>query len=362
MQRSHRVPRTLKVTERVMKLLKWIAAAALVAIVVSVGAGLWAWRAIHTPYQGFAGEAVFVDIPRFTGSAAMARQLEEQGVIRAAWQLHAAHLLTGRAPLQAGEYRFTGTSTARQVVERLRLGDVYVVRLRIPEGLNLWELAQLIADSELKEASDFLEQARNPRLIRDLAPGAQSLEGYLFPSTYEFRRRATGREICERLTREFRQQWASLAASADVHQVVTLASLVEKESGVPAERPLVASVYTNRLREGMKLDCDPTVIYAALLEGRYRGTIYLSDLQRDHPYNTYLRQGLPPGPIASPGLASLQAALRPAESPYLFFVAKGDGSGEHRFSEDLSAHNRAVQAYRNAIKTPATNRGNSGNR
>lgn len=332
-------------------------------LVLLISAGLLVvWREITNPHRAFESESVFVEVARGMSTEEIGQLLENQGVLKAAWHLRAARLLEPRAPLQAGEYRFAEPATALEVTRRLQRGDVYYVSLSIPEGLNLWELSRLIEASGLEYATGFLEEAQKPGLIQDIAPDALSLEGYLFPSTYQFRRRVTAREICERLTREFRQQWQKLESKRPIHEVVTMASLVEKESSVPAERPLVSSVFWNRLREGIKLDCDPTVIYAALLENRYRGTIYLSDLQREHPYNTYQRRGLPPGPIASPGLESLRAALDPAESTYLFFVAKGDGSGAHRFAETLAAHEVNVRAYRNAVSTTTTNRGNSENR
>ena len=185
-------------------------------------------------------------------------------------------------------------------------------------------------------------------MIRDLDPAATSLEGYLFPSTYRLTRRTTATQLTRLMVDQFRKAWKQAGATPDdgAHRIVTLASLVEKETAVPEDRPRVASVYANRLRLGMKMDCDPTVIYAALLDGRYRGTIYRSDLENPSPYNTYLHPGLPPGPIANPGLASLKAALRPEQTSYLFFVAKPDGSGGHVFSESMAAHNAAVQAYR----------------
>ncbi|MCW5964309.1 MAG: endolytic transglycosylase MltG [Bryobacterales bacterium] len=333
----------------------------LLVLAVSAG-GIYVLRQLSAPFQGFGEEAVFVEVERGMSTAQIAEALAAKGVIASAWQLQVARLLPPRALLQAGEYRFAKPASALEVTDRLRRGDVYFVTLKVPEGLNLWEMAQLVESSDLQKATGFLKEARNPELIKDLAPSAESLEGYLFPSTYEFRRNTTAREICERLTREFRQQWQALGHPGDVHEVVTMASLVEKESSLTEERPLVASVFWNRQREGIKLDCDPTVIYAALLEGRYRGTIYLSDLQREHPYNTYQRRGLPPGPIANPGLEALRAAIHPAQSDYLFFVAKGDGSGAHRFSENLAAHSRAVQAYRDALKAPNANRNDSGNR
>ncbi|MCP5119391.1 MAG: endolytic transglycosylase MltG [bacterium] len=195
-------------------------------------------------------------------------------------------------------------------------------------------------------AEEFLEVARDPTPIQDLDPEATTVEGYLFPSTYHVTRRTTAAEIARMMMRQFRKTWQDLDAQASVHDTVTLASLVEKETGVAAERPLIAAVFHNRLRRGIKMECDPTVIYAAILEGKWKGAIHRSDLDREHPYNTYLAAGLPPGPIASPGAAALEAAVRPADSGYIFFVAKPDNSGEHVFSKTLAAHNRAVGDYR----------------
>lgn len=311
---------------------------------------LFTWRQMQIPYQGFHEPAVFVELERGMGSAVIAERLAQAGVIEHAWQFRALRFLRPGAVLQAGEYRFAGPASVLEVFERIRRGDVYYVTLSIPEGANLFEIAETLRNSELRNATDFLERAKDPSLIRDLAPEAPTLEGYLFPSTYQFRRTATATEICQRLTGEFRAQWKALGSPRDVHRLVTVASLVEKETSVPEERALVSSVYWNRIHDGMRLDCDPTVIYAALLEGQYQGTIYRSDLQRDHPYNTYRRAGLPPGPIANPGAASLRAAISPAQTKYLFFVAKGDGSGGHNFSETLAAHERAVRTYRKAVQ------------
>jgi UPF0755 protein len=199
----------------------------------------------------------------------------------------------------------------------------------------------------LMKAAEFLKATRDPQLIHDLAPKAPSLEGFLFPSTYRITRRTTARQIAKEMIGEFRRVWDQLAPqNNEVNRIVTLASLIEKETAVPEERRSVSAVYTNRLQIGMRLDCDPTVIYAALLEGRWDGVINQSDLQSPNPYNTYRNAGLPPGPIANPGKESLQAALQPAMEPYLFFVAKPDGSGAHVFSTTLDDHNLAVREYR----------------
>jgi UPF0755 protein len=258
----------------------------------------------------------------------------------------AARLAKPRVALQAGEYRFEEPASASAVLARIARGEVYYVELTIPEGSNLFEIADLFQKAGLGKASDFRTAASDSTMIRDLAPSAPSLEGYLYPSTYQVSRRVGPAELCHRLTNEFRKVWKELGGSGDPHELVTLASLVETETAVASERPRVAGVYKNRLQSGIRLECDPTVIYAALLARRWRGTIYRSDLDRKHPYNTYQFYGLPPGPIANPGKASLEAALHPDETKAIYFVAKPDGSGGHIFSESLASHNRAVASYR----------------
>jgi UPF0755 protein len=250
--------------------------------------------------------------------------------------------------LQAGEYRFSSPDSAWHVFDRLVRGDVFYYELTVPEGSNIFDIAVEVDRLGFLRGDEFLKAAHNPALIRDLAPAAPTLEGYLFPSTYRVTRHTSIHQLCAMMVDEFRRQWRSLNPPADIDasRVVTLASIVEKETAVAAERPEVASVYSNRLNIGMALDCDPTTIYAALLEQRYRGVIHRSDLASANAYNTYTHSGLPPGPIANPGAASLKAALHPDETNYLYFVAKPDGSGSHQFSVDLAAHNRAVEQYR----------------
>ncbi|MBC7927531.1 MAG: endolytic transglycosylase MltG [Bryobacteraceae bacterium] len=319
----------------------------LLVFVFALLAGAGLWFAVGREYKGFESEA-FVDIPNGTSTAGIATLLQQTGVIETDWQFLAARALQSRAKLQAGEYRFDRAMTPVDVFGKIARGDVFYYELRVPEGTNLFDLSSEVARLGFIKKEDFLRAARSPALVRDLAPAASSLEGYLFPSTYRITRRTTAQQVCRQMVDQFRKAWKQAGGSGkDVHKMVTLASLVEKETGLPEERARVASVYANRLRLGMKMDCDPTVIYAALLEGRYRGTIYRSDLDNPHPYNTYQHPGLPPGPIANPGVSSLRAALRPAETAYLFFVAKPDGSGGHVFSEGIGAHNAAVRAYRN---------------
>jgi UPF0755 protein len=302
--------------------------------------------ALRSPYQGFS-EPQFVELPKGTGTMEMARRLAGAGVIASRWHLLLARALRPGERWQAGEYRFETAASPWEIANRLRRGDIFLLELRIPEGHNLFDIARELQAAGLTSEQEFLAAARNPALVRDLAPQAPSLEGFLFPSTYRVPRRMSAQAICRLLTDQFRKEWkAAGGGSQDVLRTVTLASLVEKETGAPEERPLVSSVYHNRIRLGMKLEADPTTIYAAMLEGVWRGTIYRSDLQRVHPYNTYAVAGLPPGPIANPGRAALEASLRPAQSDFIFFVAKGDGTGRHNFSRTLAEHNRAVAAWR----------------
>jgi UPF0755 protein len=297
-------------------------------------------------YAGFGGE-LLLEIPRGTTSREIARLLEQNGVIRRQWHFLAARALRRHETLHAGEYKFDRPASPWEVYDRLARGDVHYYLLRVPEGANMFEIAEMAARLGLFPQQEFLAAARRTESIRDLAPEAPTLEGYLFPATYALRRRTTAEELCRMMTAKFREVWAELGGGAEVHATVTLASLIEKETAVAEERPLIASVFRNRLERRMPLQCDPTTIYAAMLDGRWRGAIHRSDLDRAHPYNTYRVAGLPPGPIANPGRESLAAALRPADTDFTYFVAKADGSGAHVFSVSLEAHNRAVWRFRN---------------
>ena len=220
----------------------------------------------------------------------------------------------------------------------------------VPEGFNILEIAAAVEQAGLGPAADFVAAAnRDTALIRDLDPTAKTLEGYLFPDTYQFTRIDTPHDIAAAMVRRFRQeaQKIGLLGNPNMHRIVTMASIVEKETAATEERPLVAGVYYNRLAKDMILAADPTVVYAALLAGRYRGTIHQSDLQFDSPYNTYKYAGLPPGPIANPGAASLLAAMHPAETEFLYFVS--DNNGHHRFARSLGEHAANVAAYRRAV-------------
>ncbi len=301
-------------------------------------------------YAGFRGE-VFIEIPKGTGARAVARRLADAKALRFPWQFLLARALRPRAKLQAGEYRFARPVSTWEVFDRLARGDVFYYELVVPEGHSMFDIAHSAASLGLIPQDDFLRAARDPSSIRDLAPQAPTLEGYLFPSTYRLTCHTTAPQLCRQMTDQFRRVWKEHGVG-DVHRVVTLASLVEKETAVAAERPLVASVFLNRLEIGMRLDCDPTAIYAALLERRFQGIIHRSDLDSGNPYNTYQHAGLPPGPISNPGLDSIQAALHPADTRYLYFVAKPGTSGLHEFSRELASHQKAVARYRRANHRP----------
>jgi len=328
-------------------------------LLLVIGFGV-AYLSLQSPYQGFE-EPVIIDFPKGTSTSGMAVDLKRSGVIRYSWQFLAVRVLKPGRRLQAGEYQFTRADTPWHVFDRIARGDVFYYQLTVPEGSNMFDIAANLEQFDFLRPNEFLKAARDPSLIRDLAPQAPTLEGYLFPSTYRLTRNTTARELCQMMTDLFRKHWRELQKPGDpvgVNNTVALASLVEKETAVPAERPVVASVYENRLRLGMTLDCDPTTIYAAQLEQRYRGTIYRSDLNSLNAYNTYRHSGLPPGPIANPGLEALRAALDPAKTDFLYFVAKPDGSGAHHFSKTQAEHNRAVAQYRRGMKketAPAQN-------
>jgi len=327
----------------------------IVFILVLGGAFVYVATQLSQPFQGFS-EPVMIEFPRGTSTSQMASMLADKGVIQYPWLFLAARLVRRGERLQAGEYQFAKAASPLDVYGRIARGDIFYMELLVPEGYNMFDVAEAVAKLGTISAEDFLAVARDPSLIHDLDPHAQTLEGYLFPNKYRVYRKTTAREICRMMTNEFRAQWQLLAASGQsAHDVVTLASLVEREARLPEERPRVASVFANRLRIGMRLQCDPTTVYAALLDGRYRGVIHQSDLESTNLYNTYQHAGLPPGPIANPGLSAIKAALAPDETPYLYFVAKADGSGGHTFSDSLQKHDVAVAQYHHATDRATKN-------
>jgi UPF0755 protein len=296
-------------------------------------------------------EETIVEVVPGMGTRAIGALLARQEIIHNQYTFDLWHLVRG-GTLKAGEYQFVQAATLPTVYNRLVRGDVYTRTVTIPEGFNLFDIAQAVQDAQLGSKESFLTAAsQNVALIADLDPGAKNLEGYLFPDTYRFQRHLTAEQMLAAMVKRFRQASASISLESGYHRVVTMASLVEKETPVAADRPLVASVLQNRLDKDMPLMTDPTVIYAAILEKQYRGTIYQSDLRRDSAYNTYRHSGLPPGPICSPGIASLQAAMHPADSHFLYFVADPSGAGHSRFATTLEEHERNVVAYRQGLKS-----------
>ena len=303
---------------------------------------------VYAPYGP--STETFVDIPPGTGATAVATILRKNGIIRSRYSF-ALLRLTRNGTFKAGEYRFARPALPAEVYGRLIQGDVYTQTLTIPEGYNIFDVATAVQAAGFARQGDFLAaERRHTELIAGLLPpGSQpdSLEGYLFPDTYHFSRHATPLQILTAMVHRFRQASAQLGIDrTGMARTVTMASLIEKEVGQDTERPLVAGVFVNRLAKSMPLATDPTVIYAALLDNRWRGTIYASDLKSPSPYNTYLHTGLPPGPICNPGLASLRAAMHPPQTDYLYFVS--DAAGHTRFSVGLKEHAEQVQAYRQA--------------
>lgn len=324
-----------------------------VGIAVVAGAATMAaalYQRAHAPYRGYQATEVFVDVPAGAGTRTIGERLVSAGVIRDRLTYRATLWLSGQARrIKAGEYRFDQPMTPLDVIGKMARGEVYVINLTVPEGLTRTEMAQIFASHGFGPASAFMTATEDPSPIRRLDPTAPDLEGYLFPETYPLPRHTRASDLVrlmidrfERVfTTEMRQ--AAEARGLTVRQAVIIASLVEKETAHSEERPIVAAVYENRRRLGMALQCDPTVIYALTRAGKYSGNLRRDDLTFDSPYNTYRYPGLPPGPIAAPGKAALDAALHPADVDYLYFVSRNDGS--HEFSRTLEEHNRKVQKY-----------------
>ena len=275
-------------------------------------------------------------------------ELKKAGVIRSELVFGLWHVLHPKPSLKAGEYLFERKATLPQVYDRIARGDIYFHVVTIPEGFTMFDIAKAMEDAGLGPATDFLHIAETQtQLISDLAPEAKSLEGYLFPNTYQFTRTQSLGEMAAEMVHQFRQVAQQIGLTADLPRVVTMASIVEKETATPEERPLVASVYYNRLAQNMALDADPSVIYAEVLAGTYQGSLHHADLAVNSPYNTYRFPGLPPGPIGNPGKEALEAALHPEHTEFLYFVS--DGNGHHRFARSLEEHNRNVAAYRHSL-------------
>lgn len=289
-----------------------------------------------------------VEVRKGQRTAIILRHLQAEGILRDPYvPLIYMKVLRHGDSIKAGIYEFSKPISAAEVMEKLIRGDVILKSVTIREGLDRFAIGKLFAAEGFGRPADWDKLTADPEAIRDLAPEAKSLEGYLFPDTYKFTPGTPSQTIVALMVQNFRKHFGGemgyITTGLNLHQTVTLASIVEAEAQLPQERPLVASVYLNRLRRRMPLGADPTVIYALKLANRWNGNIQKSHLQIDSPYNTYRQQGLPPGPIANPGLASLRAAAAPATSEFLYFVARHDGS--HAFAKTLAEHNRNVQIY-----------------
>ena len=317
----------------------------LIAVVAAGGA---AWL-IFMPYGP--QTETFVDIAPGTSAVHIARQLQSAGVVRSRYAFDLVRSYE-RGTLRAGEYRFDHPAAVTEVYDRIVRGDVYTKTVVVPEGSTIFDIASKLEQAGFGPQQQFLEKAaKETELVADLDPGAKTLEGYLFPDTYRLNPKATPDQIAAAMVHRFREAADQIGLKGNVHGVVTLASLVERESAIDTERPLVASVFENRLAKNMPLMTDPSVIYGLQAQKLWRGTIYASDLKRDTPYNTYLHAGLPPGPVANPGIHSLRAAMAPAHSDYLYFVAAGDNpQGHSMFATTLAEHNHNVAEYRQAMK------------
>jgi UPF0755 protein len=315
----------------------------LLAIVALGGWFTWAVLAPLTP----SGQK-FVLLHAGYSTRRIAKELGSAGVIRSSEAFILWHYLHHRRSLKAGEYLFDKDANAIEVHKRLVRGDIYIHTVVIPEGYTIFDVGQAMQDAGLGSSQDFLKVATtDTALISDLDPEAKTLEGYLFPNTYEFTRTQTMEEMAAVMVKQFRQVAREIELNADVRKAVTLASIIEKETAVPDERPLVASVYYNRMEKRIPLQADPSVIYAEMLQGNYSGALHHADLELHSDYNTYRHVGLPPGPIGNPGRTSLEAAMHPATTDYYYFVS--NGNGHHRFAHTLEEHNRNVAAYRKAV-------------
>lgn len=331
--------------------------------IAAFGSWLWLQSQIETPHAHNAEKKV-ISVPPGTGSSAVIAQLNREGILASDWAVLLWLRVTGGGDkIKAGDYRFKSPISAREVIAQLSRGQTFALEFTIPEGYNQFDIARVLSGLQgLKQppASQdaVLALLQNTTLISDLDAQASSLEGYLFPDTYEYTPTTTRAQLVEAMVKRFRRVFtAEMQQQAEqigmtTRQVVTLASLIEKEAKVDAERELISQVFHKRMRMRERLACDPTVIYAALLAGKYRGKIYQSDLDRDSQYNTYKYPGLPPGPIASPGRRSLQAALNPAQTDYLFFVVDATrNDGSHKFSASSAEHERAVKILRQSERT-----------
>ena len=339
---------------------KLLRIALLVAVVCLLSAGgfvLWVYRELNTAVAHAASQQ-YVQIPRGTSPQATLAQLKSAGVIRREWPLRLYIRARGLGPtLKAGEYRFPTPVSPFAVLQKLQEGEQRLARFTVIEGWTRWDIAAAMArvpELGLPDEAAALRLMDDTSLISDIDPRADNLEGYLYPDTYSFPPDTTAQQMIQTMVRRYRQVWENLAEEArttnrTTRELATIASLIETEAKLKEERPLVASVIYNRLKIGMALGVDSTVIYASKLAGRWRndGKVYQSDLDRQSPYTTRLVRGLPPGPIASFGLSSLEAAVRPAQTDYLYYVREPSrNDGAHNFYNNEADFWRGVQKLR----------------
>jgi UPF0755 protein len=347
-------------------------------LLIAAAAAAWLWYSINYPYQGFGSEGVFVEVPHGSSSRGVARLLERKGVVRSSVAFEFYARRHPRRSLQAGEYFFDRAASAHDVFWKLANGQIFEQPFTVREGETMFDIAHDLEAAKFMSADEFLRVVKDPALIHDIAPQAKTLEGFLFPATYHLSRHPSATALTTEMVKKFKEEWNAVTTAASsgdkmttsgafreatptdssatanappstrpVVAVVTLASLVERETPRPEERPVVAGVFENRLHKNMLLQCDPTVIYALEQQGRYNGTLSTADLHIDSPYNSYTHTGLPPGPIGNPGEASLRAAYQPAQTNYLYFVANTQGG--HFFSATLAEHNNNVIKYRRLL-------------
>jgi len=326
---------------------------AVVAMLAVAVAAVWAWHELTTPVEAWGGGPVMVDLPRGLHAGAMFGKLHEDGVLRSPGLLRVwVGLRGGGERLHAGEYRFDEPLSSLAVLAMLERGEVVLHSMTLPEGLDIAEAAARVASAGFGDAAEVLAVFRDPGPIHEIDPASADLEGYLFPDTYQFPRGTPPSRIAETMVARFvevtGESYAERARAVglSLREAVTLASMIEKETSVPGERGRISRVFHNRLDRRMLMQCDPTVRYALKREGREVARLTYRDLEFDSAWNTYVVAGLPPGPIASPGRESLEAAVKPAEGDELYFVATPGEGGGHTFSRDLRSHQNAVKDLR----------------
>ncbi len=339
---------------RLLSLLKKLTILLFLLLLVLAGGGFYLYRTwvaprLDQPYATATLPALFEVAPGQSASRIFS-ELERQGLLRDARVVRQYFVWVLKEPaLKAGEYQVTRPMTPRELIDKLVRGDVYVRPLKLIEGLSALEMVDEMVRQGFGQREAFLREIARVERIADLDPAATNLEGYLYPDTYHFASKTSESKVIDTLVAGFRKHWSEEVApvlgpgSLPLRQLVTLASIVEKETQKDEEAPLVASVYKNRLDRGIGLYADPTIIYAKKIAGTWDGNLRKADLQLDSPYNTYVVSGLPPGPICSPAVRSLLAAAQPADTAYLYFVSRNDGT--HVFSETLAEHNRNVDLW-----------------